>query len=108
MRSLAVPFGFLGSAVSLIFWVVLPFVPAAGSTYIHTGNELFYLVFGGLSVAGVVGSLLAAGSSRWAPRLLALAIVPGIAAVFIPGLLLVVATLLSLQEPELRRPRAVR
>ena len=106
MRGLAVPLGFLGAAASLVFWAVLPFLPFAGSSYVHAGNELFYVTFAVLSAIGIVGSLLAAANNRWSPLLLGLAIIPGIGALLVPGLMLVFATLLALDEtvPSAARP----
>jgi len=108
MRPLAGPLGFVGSAASLVFWLVIPFVTAGNNIYVHAGSEPFYLVFALMSVAGIVGALIVARSTRWAPLLMGLAIVPGIGALFVPGLLLVVATLLALQQPETGSPRIVR
>ncbi len=100
MRPWAGPFGFLGAALSLIFWLVVPFAVGSSNIYIHAGNESYYAAFAALSLAGIVGALMTPRSARLAPALMALAIVPGIAALLIPGVLLIVAALLAIQEPE--------
>jgi hypothetical protein len=51
-----------------------------------------------LSATGLVGAAMAGVSSRLAPVLLALAIIPGLGALLIPGVLVIVATLVALQE----------
>ncbi len=99
MRPWAGPFGFLGAAASLAFWIIVPFVATGNNPYMHAGNEGFYVAFAVMSAVGVAGALLAAGSSRLAPALLAIAIVPA-APLLVPGVLVIVATLLALQEPE--------
>jgi hypothetical protein len=107
MRPLAGPLAFVGSAASLVFWLVIPFVAVGNNIYVHAGNEPFYLAFAFMSVAGIVGALMAVKSTRWAPLLMGVAIIPGIGALFVPGLLLVIATLLALQEPEPASTRIV-
>jgi hypothetical protein len=97
MRQWAGPFGFLGSVISLVFWLVVPYV--GGADLSHTGEALC-VVFAVLSAAGLAGAAMAGASTRLAPALLALAIVPAIGALLLPGLLVIVATLLALQEPE--------
>lgn len=105
MRSWTGPIGFLGSAASLVFWLVVPFVDG---TLSHAGEGLV-AVFVVLSAAGLVGAAIAGGSTRLAPALMAIAIVPAIGALLVPGVLVIVATLLALQEPEVHgtRPGAV-
>jgi hypothetical protein len=100
MRPWAGPIGFLGAAASLAFWLVVPFVAGGNNMYVHAGNEVIYIVFAALSMVGLAGAVTAARSTRLAPALLAIAIIPGIAALLVPGLLMVVAALLALQEPE--------
>jgi hypothetical protein len=102
MRVWAGPIGFIGAAVSLVFWLVIPFV-AGGAVFASGGNQAVAVVFAVLSLAGVAGALIAGGSTRLAPALLAAAIVPGIAALLVPGLLIAVAALVALQEPERQR-----
>lgn len=97
MRQWAGPFGFLGSVISLVFWLVVPYVGAANLS--HTG-EAICVVFAVLSIAGLAGAALAGVSTRLAPALLALAVLPAIGALLVPGLLVMVATLLAMQEPE--------
>lgn len=104
MRPWAGPFGFLGAAASLIFWIVVPNVASGHNIYLHPGNEGVYVAFAVLSGIGMIGAVMAAGSSRLAPLLLALAIIPGIGAWLVPGVLLVIATLLAAEEPEAARP----
>jgi len=104
MRPWAGPIGFLGAVASLVFWIVVPNVDSGHNLYLHAGNEGFYVAFAVLSGIGIVGAVMAAGSSRLAPLLLALAIIPAIGAWLVPGLLLVIATLLAAQEPEAARP----
>lgn len=69
----------------------------------HAGNEVFYAVFAVLSGGAIVGAVMAARSTRLAPLLLALAIIPGVGALFVPGLMLVIATLLALEQPQAAR-----
>lgn len=104
MRPWAGPIGFLGATASLIFYILVPTVASGHNLYMHAGNEALYVVFAVLSGVGIVGALMTAVSTRLAPLLLALAIIPGIGALFVPGLLLVIATLLALEEPQVARP----
>ena len=104
MRPWVGPIGFLGAMASLVFWIVIPNVAGGHNVYLHAGNEGFYLAFAVLSGIGMIGAVMAAGSSRLAPLLLALAIVPGIGAWLVPGLLLVIAALIAAQEPAAARP----
>src|SRR5438874_456148 len=53
-----------------------------------------------LSVGGILGSSLLAAAKPWAPLFLGLAILPATGALFLPGLMLIVAVLLALSEPE--------
>ena len=57
-------------------------------------------MFAALSLTGVAGALMAPRSTRLAPALMAIAIIPGIAALLLPGLMLTVAVLLALDDPE--------
>jgi hypothetical protein len=100
MRPWAGPIGFLGAATSLVFWLVVPQTVGTHNMYVHAGNDVFYFAFAALSVVGIIGAIMTPRSTRLAPALMALAIVPGIAALLIPGLMLVIAMLLALQEPE--------
>ena len=104
MRPWAGPISFVGSTASLIFWIVVPSVASGQNLYMHAGNEAVYAVFAVLSAQGIVGALMAARSTRLAPLLLALAVIPGVGALFVPGLMLVIATLLALEEPQAARP----
>ena len=104
MRQWAGPIGFVGSAASLVFWLVVPYV-GAGADLSRTGEALC-VVFAVLSAAGLVGAAMAGTSSRLAPALLALAIVPAIGALLVPGVLVSVATLLALRP--LEAPAAAR
>jgi hypothetical protein len=104
MRPWAGPIGFLGATASLIFWIVVPSVATGHNLYMHAGNELFYAVFAILSGVGIVGAVMVARGTRLAPLLLALAIIPGVGALFVPGLMLVIATLLALEKPQPARP----
>jgi len=70
MRQWAGPIGFLGSAASLVFWVVVPYV---GSADLSRTGEAIGVVF---------------------------AVLPAIGALLVPGLLVSVATLLALQPVE--------
>lgn len=108
MRNLAVPLGFVGSAASLVFWLVIPLVAVGNNIYVHGGSEPFYIVFAFVSAAGIVGALMAARSTRWAPLLMGLAILPAIGALLVPGVLVAIATLLALREPETDSPQFVR
>jgi len=97
MRSWAGPIGFIGSAASVVFWLVIPF---QGGVFAGSGGVTVAIVFAVMSAVGVAGALIASTSTRLAPALLAVAIVPGVAALFVPGLLIVFATLLALDDPE--------
>jgi hypothetical protein len=97
MRQWAGPIAFVGSAASLVFWAVVPYV---GSADLSRTNEALCLVFAVLSAAGLVGAAMAGASTRLAPALLALAIVPAIGALLVPGVLVSVGTLLALQTVE--------
>lgn len=97
MRQWAGPIGFLGSAASLVFWAVVPYV--GGAELSRTGATLC-VVFAVLSATGLVGAAMAGASTRLAPALLALAIVPAVGALLVPGVLVVIAALLALQELE--------
>ncbi len=108
MRPWAGPFGFSGAAASMVFWLVVPHVAAGNNVYIHSGNEPIYGVFVALSAAGLAGALITPRSTRLAPLLLTLAIIPGIGALFVPGILVLIAMLLALKDLEPRNPRTVR
>jgi len=95
MRQWAGPIGFVGSAASLVFWLVVPYV---GSADLSRTSEAICVAFAVLSAIGLVGAAMAGASSRLAPALLALAIIPAIGALLIPGVLVIVATLVALQE----------
>jgi hypothetical protein len=97
MRPWAGPIGFIGAAASLVFWLAVPF---QGGIFAESAATTIAIVFAVMSATGVAGALIAGASTRLAPALLAVAIVPGIAALFVPGLLIVLATLLALDEPE--------
>jgi hypothetical protein len=103
MRDWAGPIGFVGAAASLVFWLVVPFVAGGHNLYVHAGNEVIYVVLAAMSLAGVAGALVGGGSRRLGPALMAVAIIPAIGALLIPGLLVIVATLLAMQEPEAER-----
>ena len=107
MRAWAGPIGFIAATASLVFWLVVPHVDSGNNVYIHAGNEPIYLAYVALSAAGMLGALIAAVSTRWAALLLALAIIPGIGALLVPGVLLVIVTLAVLQDPEPDNPRLV-
>ncbi len=106
MRPWAGPIGFLGAAASLAFWIIVPFVATGNNAYVH--NEGFYVAFAVMSAVGVAGALLTAGSTRLAPGLLAIAIVPAVAALLVPGAFVIVATLLALEVPEAGVRRTIR
>ncbi len=108
MRPWAGPIGFLGAVASLAFWIIVPFVATGNNLYVHAGNEGFYVAFAVMSAVGAAGALLAAGSTRLAPAPLAIAIVPAVAALLVPGVLVIIATLLALQEPEAGGRRTIR
>lgn len=100
MRPWAGPIGFLGAAITLVFWIVVPFAVGTNNSYVHPGNEAFYVVFAVLSIVAMAGAIITPRSTGLAPALMALAILPGIAALFIPGLMLLIATLMALEELE--------
>jgi hypothetical protein len=104
MRDWAGPLGFLGGLLAFVFWLVVPFF-TTHTTAVHIGQEGYYIAFMVLAAAGMVGAVLAGGSSRLAPLLMGLAVIPGIAALLLPGLLLIAAALLALQEPGAGRTR---
>jgi hypothetical protein len=99
MRPWAGPIGFVGSAASLVFWLVVPFAAGSHNLYVHTGNEIFYVVFAAMSLVGIAGAVIAGGATRWATALMAIAIIPAVGALLVPGLLVIVATLLTMQAP---------
>src|SRR5262245_18885081 len=100
MRPWAGPISFLGATASRAYWLAVPFVASGDNPYVHAGNEAFFVVFAVLSLAGMAGAAMAGTSARLAPALLAVAIVPSIGALLLPGLLVIVATLLALEAPE--------
>jgi hypothetical protein len=102
MRQWAGPIGFVGSAASLVFWLVVPYV-GAGANLSRTGAALC-VVFAVLSAAGLVGAWMAGASTRLAPALLAIAIAPAIGALLVPGVLVSIAALLALQPLEAPAP----
>jgi hypothetical protein len=108
MRPWAGPIGFVGAAASLVFWLVIPFVAGGNNLYVHSGNEAIYVVFAVLSAVGVAGALMAGGGGRLAPAMLAIAIIPAVGALLVPGLLVIVAVLLALQEVESGKSRTIR
>jgi hypothetical protein len=103
MRPWAGPIGFVGAVVSLVFWLVVPFVDGGHNLYVHAGNEVFYVVFAAMSLVGIVGALIVGGGRRAAPALMAIAIIPAVGALLVPGLLVIVAILLTMQVPEAGR-----
>ncbi len=107
MREWAGPIGFVGAALSFLFWLVVPLTIARGTLF-PPGQEPLYAAFVVLSLAGIAGALLARSSGRLAPVLLGLAVIPGIGALFIPGVLLLIAALLTLDTREVGRPGVVR
>jgi hypothetical protein len=100
MRPWAGPIGFVGAAASLVFWLVVPFAAGSHNLYVHAGNEIFYVVFAAMSLVGLAGAVIAGGTTRWAPALMAIAIIPAVGALLVPGLLVIAATLLAMQAPE--------
>jgi hypothetical protein len=100
MRPWAGPIGFVGAAASLVFWLVVPIVAGGHDLYVHAGNEVFYVVFAAMSLVGLAGAIVAGSSTRAAPALMAIAIIPAVGALLVPGLLVIVATLLAMQAPE--------
>jgi len=98
MRNWAGPFGFLGGLLSLGFWLAAPELSST-STYLHSGMEGFYAVLVIVSLGGIIGSLLAGARPRFAALLMGIAVAPAVGAFLLPGLLLLIATLLVLQQP---------
>jgi hypothetical protein len=103
MRNLAGPLGFAGAALSLVFWTVVPLTGIGGSTYLHSGQEAIIAALVVLSVAGIAGALLSRVTPVFAALLMGLAMIPGLAALAVPGVLLFVAALFALAEPEPQR-----
>lgn len=98
MREWARPIGFIGSALTLVFWLVVP--ATTFNTYLHPGQEPIYVVFVVLALCGIVGAFLVRSHGTWAAALMAVAAIPGVTALIVPGLLLLVAALMSLQQSE--------
>jgi hypothetical protein len=99
MRSWAPVLGIVGGGLSAVFWTLVPLSGSPSNIYMHSGLEPLYIVFVVLSLGGVVGGIVAGQSTRLSPFLMALAVIPAIGALFVPGFLLAVATLLALQAP---------
>lgn len=95
MRQWAAPIGFVGAAASLVFWIAVPLTSTDVTTQV---GGVFCAVLAALSALGVAGALMAPVSRRLSPALMALAIVPAIGALLIPGVLVVIATILAVQE----------
>jgi hypothetical protein len=69
---------------------------ATHESYFNAGLEPLYVSFVVLSLAGLLGGLMAGRSTRVAPLLMALAVIPGVGALFLPGLVLTVGALLAI------------
>jgi hypothetical protein len=89
--------GFVGAALSLAFWVITPL--AMSNSYIH-GQEGVDAVLVALSFGALVGAFLVRQHPGWAALLFALAVVPGLGAALLPGVLLAIATLTALQPAD--------
>ncbi|TMC12697.1 MAG: hypothetical protein E6J29_07970 [Chloroflexi bacterium] len=99
MRSWAPALGVVGGGLSAAFWTLVPFSGSTSNIYMHSGMQPLYIAFVVLSLAGLIGGLVAGQSTRLAPALMALAVIPAVGAWFLPGFLLVIAALLALGEP---------
>ncbi|TME19362.1 MAG: hypothetical protein E6I70_01525 [Chloroflexi bacterium] len=107
MRNWAATFGLVGGVLSTAFWAWVPF-SHSNNIYTQPGLEPLYVAFIIMSIGGVLGALIAGVSDRWSPLLMGIAVIPALGAVFVPGLLLAIATLLAVHEPFERDVRATR
>ena len=90
MRGFATVSGLIGTTMGTAFWVV---VATNHSIYAHPGLSVVPFVMFLLLLVGAVGSVLASFGARWAPAMIALAVIPASTAYLIPGLLMVAAAL---------------
>lgn len=94
MRDWAGPLATLGGVLSLAFWTIVPLT--VHNSYIVPNQNGLHAVLVGLSVAGVVGALLARSKPGLAAILMALGAVAGAGALALPGVLLAIAALITL------------
>jgi hypothetical protein len=90
MRSFAALLGVTGMILSLAFWII---VSTSHSIYAHPGLSAIPIVMFLLLAVGAVGSVLVAFGVRWAPALMALAVIPASAAYLVPGLMVMTGAL---------------
>jgi hypothetical protein len=90
MRSFAAWLGLAGMILSLGFWII---VATSHSIYAHPGLSALPVAMFLLLVVGAVGSVLVAFGVRWAPALMALAVIPASAAYLVPGLMVMAGAL---------------
>ena len=103
MRAWSGLFGFVGGVTSLAFWVIVPLT--VSNSYIHSGQEGIYGVLITLSLCALVGSMLIRVHAGWASLLMGLGVIPGVAALLVPGLLLAIAALIALESAEVGTQR---
>lgn len=103
MQHVAGRLGFVGGALSLAFWVIVPL--AVANTYIHSDQATMVALFILLSAAGIIGAVLSRVRPGWGAALMALGAIPGIAALIVPGVFLGVAALMALGPEEIGMER---
>ena len=103
MRNWAAVLGIVGGGASALYWGLVPFT--SNVTYTHPANWGFYLVFFLLSLVGLAGAWMSGVSNRVAPVMMAIGVIAGTGALFLPGLLLAVGALLAVgpigEQPKL-------
>jgi hypothetical protein len=103
MRAWAGAIGFTASAASFLLWTFARF---GSGPYGAFGAETVVGVLAVLSIVGIVGALLAGKAPRLSAAFMAIAAIPGLAALAVPGFLLVIAVLMELStlEPRVTYP----
>lgn len=103
MRDWAGPLATLGGVLSLAFWIAVPLTTR--NTYLPGGADGLYIALALLSVAALVGALLAKASPVFAAALMGVGAFAGVGALLLPGLLLIIAALVTLDAgKEASRP----
>ena len=90
MRAFATIFGLIGVVLGTGFRIS---VATTHSIYAHPGPGTLPIVMFTLLLIGAVGSVLAGIGVRWAPVMIAVAVIPAAAGYLIPGLIVVAAAM---------------